>query len=268
MLQEIQLGALPCVWRVTTTPKDDDEDEQEDEPLFISEFCLDIGDETLVLMSDSTAAGVEEAINSLETVQRVGYMRVFREDSYQYDFNYNPDEAATFVLVLLSKFEISQSQIPDIRININSHLCNQTTSNATIEKIQELTFPDSFNLTFSDTSRSTAHFPINVTSETIQEGLTDLLGWECQELLTLDPEAIFVNSTFEEDDGNPDRDNSTSFCGRYSLERPDTLWSGTETVFAVTEYRYVSDRFHIVSIQKPTELLISFLYTALILQLL
>ena len=237
MLQEIKLGALPCVWRLTASPKDDGEEEQEDEPLFVSRFCLNVGDETLMLLSDSTAAGVEEAINSVESVQRVGYMQVFEEE---YDFDYNSDESAAFVLVLLSKFGIPRSEIPDIRVNVNSHLCNETNLNVTIEKIQELTIPDSFNLTFSDTSRSTAHFPINSTSETIQEGLTDLLGWECEELVSLDPERIFFNNSFEEDDGNSDRDNATSFCGRYSLERPDTLWTATEAEFAVTEYRYVS----------------------------
>ena len=225
---------MPCVWRVSVTPNEADEDE---EPLSVPKFCLDIGDEPLLFVSNVTAEDMEEAINSLVNVQTMGYVQVVKEDS--------PDDSAIFVLVFLSRFEVSRSELPDVSITTNSDVCgNETTLNMMVEKIQELTFPDSFNLTFSDALRSTDYFPINVTSEAVQESLTDLLGWECEELSSLAPERVFISDSFEEDDDDDDdtdRDNSTSFCGRYSLRDPDTIWSAEETEeFRVIEYRYVS----------------------------
>ena len=111
-----------------------------------------------------------------------------------------------------------------------------------IRTIQEFSSPETFQVAFNTSSqpRKIKPLPINATNEMLRNKMTDLLGWECTEDEDI-AERTLSYYTFE----NQPTDNSTSFCGAYSLRRPSIVRNGDQNKYRVDTVPYVSAHHNI-----------------------
>ena len=194
-----------------------------------AEICFDIGDELVSFYPDYPSEYIENMLNEVESIKAIGYVEVIKEEVETYGFY--------FTVIFLSRFGVTESEIPLLSIsNSSSPLCNQTLYDITIEKIQSLTIPESFNLGFNDTypPRYTSYLPYDVTLDTLRSEITDLFAWECE--VSPSPSSLLFQDSYEEES----RDNSTSFCGHYSAKNPTTIWANQNNPINIVLYKEVN----------------------------
>ena len=226
-LQEIIISALPAVRKIIVSQLGEMD----------CEISLNISNEAIFLMPESTADDVAEILNGLQSIQRVGRVVVQRED------NRNETGVITFTITFLSKFGTGQSDIPEITVNPTPASCGNTSQTAEIELVQELTVPESFQVGFNDNDRQqrfTNSLPLNVSAEEMKAEITDLFAWQCE--TTRSRGTVLYNATYETSSEST-RDNTTSFCGHYSVKNPGIIWPGEnveDSTIEVSRNGYVS----------------------------
>ena len=226
-LQEIIISALPAVRKIIVSQLGEMD----------CEIFLNISNEAIFIMPESTANDVAEILNDLQSIQRVGHAVVQKED------NRNETGVITFTIIFLSKFGTGQSNIPEITINPTPASCGNTSQTVEIELVQGLTVPESFQVGFNDNDRQqrfTNSLPLNVSAEEMKAEITDLFAWQCE---TIRPRGtVLYNATYETSSEST-RDNTTSFCGHYSVKNPGIIWPGEnveESTIEVSRNGYVS----------------------------
>ena len=229
-LQEIIVSALPAVRKIIVSQLGEMDQ-------INCEISVNISNEAIFLMPESTANDVAEMLNSLQSIQRVGRVLVQRED------NRNETGVITVTIIFLTKFGTAESDIPEITVNPTPASCGNTSQTVEIELVQELTVPESFKVGFNDSNRQqrfTNSLPLNVSAEEVEAEITDLFTWQCE---TTPPRgAVLYNATYETSSEST-RDNMTSFCGHYSLKNPGIIWPGDnneDSTVAVSRNGYVS----------------------------
>ncbi len=195
--------------------------------------CLNVGDEAISFDVGASSEDIASSVNELPSVQSIGYIEVF-QDEYERDDNF---VHLTFVFV-----SISESSLPLLSVNSDPPNCNQSLFTVTVETVQNLTVPQSINLGFDDSvvPRYTNYLPVEeLTSDAIHEEVTSLFGSVCDETSVLPSKRIRFAASYEDSD-EESRDDSTSFCGLFSLRSPGTLWEDSgEELIAITTYRQV-----------------------------
>ena len=213
-LQEITISALPAVRKIIVR-------QLSEMDRINCEISVNISNEAILSMPESSANDIAELLNGLQSIQRIGRVVVQRED------NRNETGMITFTVIFLTRFGTAESDIPAITVNPTPTSCGNTSNHTVeIELVQELTIPESFKVGFNDSNRQqrfTSSLPLNVSAEEMEAEITNLFAWQCE--TTHSRGTILYNDTYETSSEST-RDNTTSFCGRYSLKNPGTIWSG------------------------------------------
>ena len=230
-LQEFIISALPAVKNIIINQLGEMD-------RINCEISLNVSNEAILLMSESTANDVAEMLNDLQSIQRVGHVLVQREDNRN-----ETGVITTFTIIFLTKFGTAESDIPVITVNPTPASCGNTSQTVEIELVQELTVPESFKVGFTDNDRQqrfTNSLPLNVSAEEVEAEITDLFAWQCE---TTPPRGtVLYNATYETSSEST-RDNTTSFCGHYSLKNPGIIWPGEnneDSTIEVSRNGYVS----------------------------
>ena len=212
-LQEIIISALPAVRKIIINQLGEMDNTN-------CEISVNISNEAILLMPESSANDIAELLNGLQSIQRIGRVVVQREDTR------NQTGMITFTVILLTRFETAESDIPEITVNPALAPCGNTSQTVEIELVQELTVPESFKVGFNDSNRQqrfTSSLPLNVSAEAMEAEITNLFAWQCE--TTPSRGTVLYNATYETSSEST-RDNTTSFCGRYSVKNPGTIWPG------------------------------------------
>ena len=226
-LQEIIISALPAVRKIIVSQLGEMD----------CQISVNISNEAIFLMPESTPNDVAEILNGLQSIQRVGHVVVQRED------NRNETGVITFTIIFLTKFGTAESDIPEITVNPTPASCGNTNQTVEIELVQELTVPESFQVGFNDNDRQqrfTNSLPLNVSAEEMKAEITDLFAWQCE--TTRPRGTVLYNATYETSSEST-RDNTTSFCGHYSVKNPGIIWPGEnveDSTIEVSRNGYVS----------------------------
>ena len=229
-LQEIIVSALPAVRKIIVSQLGEMDQ-------INCEISVNISDEAIFLMPESIANDVAEMLNDLQSIQRVGRVVVQKED------NRNETGVITFTIIFLTKFGTAESDMPEITVNPTPGSCGNTSQTVKIELVQELTVPESFQVGFNDNGRQqrfTNSLPLNVSAEEMEAEITDLFAWQCE--TTRPRGTVIYNATYETSSESA-RDNTTSFCGHYSLKNPGVIWPGEndeDSTIEVSRNGYVS----------------------------
>ena len=226
-LQEITISALPAVRKITVK-------QLSEMDRINCEISVNISNEAILLMPESSANDIAEMLNGLQSIQRIGQVVVQRED------NRNETGMITYTVIFLTRFGTAESDIPAITVNPTPTSCGNTSQTVEIELVQELTVPESFKVGFNDNNRQqrfTSSLPLNVSAEEMEAEITNLFAWQCER--THSRGTVLYNDTYETSSEST-RDNTTSFCGRYSLKNPGTIWSGEDNTIEVSRNGYVS----------------------------
>ena len=206
---------------------------------------------------------MEQLLNGVESIQSVGRVEVLKK--------YGDDDSTELYIVFLTPYGFVHSDIPELSLasesfdcihsdfDIDTNTTNTTyfTLTASIETTQNLTYPNGFKLGFEQRvqdPRFTPFLPLSTTAEQLTEELTTLFAWQCTNQLTeqspMDQQSFaLLHRSYEEDNGESRRDDTTSFCGHYSLENPRTVWdTSVDNGIKVDQYRYVSTcTLHVVT---------------------
>ena len=201
---------------------------------------------------------LEDLLNGLDAVQRVGAVRVIKDYENSEYFSDSSILDVQFTIVFVTSVSVQQSDIPELTLTGGSSVINcvnlDADLNATnttdeeylisvsIETTQNLTYPDLFNLGFEQPSqppRYTPNFLLNVTTDVIETEVSNLFAWECDS--DFDPPTengpILYHADYEAS-SESNRDNETAFCGHYSERNPRTVWNDGD--LNPKQYRYVS----------------------------
>ena len=226
-LQEIIISALPAVRKITVRQLGEMDRNN-------CNISLNIFNEAILLMPESSANDIAELLNGLQSIQKIGQVVVQRED------NRNETGVVTFTVIFLTRFGTAESDIPAITVNPTPTSCGNTSQTVEIELVQEITVPESFKVGFNDSNRQqrfTSSLPLNVSAEEMEAEITNLFAWQCETICSRG--TVLYNNTYETSSEST-RDNTTSFCGRYSLKNPGTIWSGEDNTIEVSRNGYVS----------------------------
>ena len=212
-LQEITISALPAVRKITVRQLGEMDQNN-------CNISLNISNEAILLMPESSDNDIAELLNGLQSIQRIGRVIVQKVD------NRNVTGMITFTVIFLTRFGTAESDIPAITVNPTPTSCGNTSQTVEIELVQEITVPESFKVGFNDSNRQqrfTSSLPLNVSAGEMEVEITNLFAWQCETICSQGTE--LYNDTYEISSEST-RDNTTSFCGRYSLKNPGTIWPG------------------------------------------
>ena len=201
--------------------------------MIICGLSVNISDEVYTLIPEFTAEYIAQSLNDLQSIQRIGYVVVEKED--------NRDETGviSFTIIFLTNFGTTESDIPEITVSSIPFSCGNASQTVTIEVVQQLTIPESFKVGFNDSfrvPRFTGDLLLNAPSEELGNKISSLFAWQCE--TTPLQGSIVYNATYEE----IGQDNTTSFCGHYSAKNPVTIWQAEgNSDIKVSRNGYVSD---------------------------
>ncbi len=232
--QTIHISTQPAVQSVLIAYN-----ESQTDTLSMDTVCLNIGDEMFSFMTEASEEDIASAVNELVTVQSIGFIEVFREDNELYS------EHIYLTFVFVTNLDVNELAIPLLSVSPDAPDCNPSHLNISIQTIQNFTIAQSINLGFNDTTlpRYTNNLPLDdLTTNSIRDEVTKLFGYVCDEPSESSDGSIRFRASYE-DSTEDSRDNSTSYCGLFSLRSPTTLWeenkaSGEESI-DITKHRQV-----------------------------
>ena len=227
--QRVTISALPQVQKLSITLSDTDPDVIVT-PL--SNFnCIPlnmtvqdrgevvIGNAALPVGTGVTEGQIEEVLNSIEAIQRVGSIQV----------HVVPITTAVFevVFVFATNSSVLPSDMPTLQLAVDSGSCIEAESGslfqlaASLTTSQMLTHAHGFTLSF-DSLRYTPNLPINASSNHLEQALSDLLTWKCAHPL----DWILSNDSYEGSSNARDNgaDTPRAYCGLYSKQSPGVVW--------------------------------------------
>lgn len=212
----------------------------------------------ITISSDMSSNELEDLLNDLSAVQRVGAVRVIKDYRNSDYFQPSGDLNVQFTIVFVTPVTVQQSDIPELTLTGGSNVINcvnlDADVNATnttdeeysisvsIETTQNLTYPKGFNLGFEQPGqppRYTPNFLPNVTSDSIQTEVSNLFAWKCDSNVdALSENSLILYHADYESSNENNRDNETAFCGHYSERNPGVVWNDGD--LNLKQYRYVS----------------------------
>ena len=163
------------------------------------------GQTTPPLSSVDNDTVINNALNSLESIQNIGGVSVIS--------NHSVDD----ILELFIIFHSTQPVVPG-PIGVSSNV------NSTSDTEQGLQVPEHFSLSFG--SRSTQSLSVNSTSSMISSEITDLFSTQCS---VSNPGMIYFKDSYDVSISRTSSygtlDSSVEpYCGRYSIKKPAVLW--------------------------------------------